>query len=52
MKILESIIYVISQPNFFGGREIAQGGGEILPKLLPKLLPKFREFKISLKVQK
>jgi len=29
MKILDSIVYVISQLIFCGGREIAQGGGEI-----------------------
>jgi len=38
MKILESIVYVISQIIFFGGgREIAQEGGEILPKVSQKV---------------
>jgi len=37
MKILESIVYVISQLIFFGGRELAQEGGKILPKVSPKL---------------
>jgi len=37
MKISESIVYVISQQKFVGGREIAQKGDEILPKVLPKL---------------
>jgi len=36
MEISESIVYVISQ-LFLGGREIAQEGGEILPKVSPKL---------------
>jgi len=40
MKILKSIVYVISQLIFFGGgRKIAQGGGEILPKASPKVSP-------------
>jgi len=30
MKILESIVYVISQLIVLGFREIPQGGGEIL----------------------
>jgi len=42
MKILESIVYVISQ-LFFWGKEITRGGGEILPKVLPKLKAKFWE---------
>jgi len=33
MKILESIVFVISQLRFLGGREITQEGGEILPKV-------------------
>jgi len=37
MKISDSIVYVISELIFSGGREIAQEGGEILPKVLPKL---------------
>jgi len=36
MKISESVVYVISQ-IIFGGREIAQEGGKILPKVSPKL---------------
>jgi len=38
--ILESILYVISQLIFSGSKEIAQGGGENLPKVLPKVLAK------------
>jgi len=41
MKIMESIVYVISQVISFGGREIVQGGGEILQKVLPKVSAKF-----------
>jgi len=41
MKLLESIVYVISQLIFFGGRKIVQGGGEILPKVSFKDLSKF-----------
>jgi len=39
MKISESILFVISQVPvmFFGGREIGQEGGKILPKVSPKL---------------
>jgi len=37
MKISESVVYVISQLFFWGGREIAQEGGKILPKVSPKL---------------
>jgi len=37
MKISESIVYVIFQQTFFGGREIAQEGSEIFPKVSPKL---------------
>jgi len=37
MKIFESIVYVISQIICLWGREIAQEGGEIFPKVLPKL---------------
>jgi len=33
-KIGELIGYVISQLIFFGGREIAQAGSKILPKVL------------------
>jgi len=39
---------------FWGGREIAQKGGKILPKVSPKLQAKFREnleFKMSSKPQ-
>jgi len=48
MKILESIVYVISQLMFLGGREIAQEGGEIFPKVSPKLYAKFWEDFVSL----
>jgi len=37
MKIPESIVYVIFQIIFLRGREIAQEGSEILPKVSPKL---------------
>jgi len=37
MKIWESIAYVISQLIFLGGREIAQEGCKILPKVSLKL---------------
>jgi len=40
MKLLDSIVYVISQVIFFGVREIAQGGGEIMPKVSPKVSKK------------
>jgi len=33
MKLLESIVYVISELIFFGGRTIAQEKNEILPKV-------------------
>jgi len=36
MKILGSIVYVISHLIIFGGKEIAQEGGEILPNVLAK----------------
>jgi len=36
MKISESIVNVISQLIFLWGREIAQEGGEIWPKVSPK----------------
>jgi len=36
MKISESIVYIcIFSTNLFGGREIAEEGGEILPKFSP-----------------
>jgi len=41
MKILEIIVYVISQLIFFGGRELAREGGEILPKVSQKVSEKF-----------
>jgi len=41
MKILKSIVYVISQLFFWGAREIAEGGGEILAKVFAKLWEKF-----------
>jgi len=41
MKTKESIVYVISQLIFFGGREIAQEGDEMLTKVSPKLEAKF-----------
>jgi len=44
MKILEGIVYVISELIFLGGREIAQEGGKILPKVLQKLKAKFWDF--------
>jgi len=34
MKILERILYVISQQAFLRDRETTQGGREILPKVL------------------
>jgi len=37
MKLLESIVYIISKLIFLGGREIAPEGGEILPKVSLKL---------------
>jgi len=39
MKILESIVYVISKLNIFGGREIAESGAKYkfwVFKILPK----------------
>jgi len=36
-----STVYVISQLIFLRGREIAQAGGKILPKVLPKFQAKF-----------
>jgi len=47
IKILESIVYVISELIIFGGRDIAQGGGESFDKILGN----FQEFKISPKLQ-
>jgi len=42
MKIEESIAYVISQLIFgLGGREVAQRGSKILPKVSLKVSPKF-----------
>jgi len=38
MKILKSIVYAISQLEMFGGREIAQGGGKIFPKVSATIL--------------
>jgi len=43
------IVYIISQLIFLGGREIAQEGGEILPKVSPKLQAQFWESFVSLK---
>jgi len=40
-KILESIVYVIFQLILFWGREIVQGGGEILPKFPSNVSAKF-----------
>jgi len=37
MKILGSTVFLVSQLIFFGGSEIAQGGGEILLKVSPKV---------------
>jgi len=39
-KILESIVYVISQLIFFGGSLIVQGGSEELPIVSPKVSAK------------
>jgi len=41
MKILESMVYVIFQLNFWG-LEKAQGGGEMLLKVSVKVSAKFR----------
>jgi len=49
MKILESIVYVISQLICLGGREIAEEGGKILPKISPKASAKFWESFLSSK---
>jgi len=53
MKIPDSIAYICDfRTNFFGvggGRELAQEGGEILPKVSPKLLSKFWENFLSSK---
>jgi len=43
MKILQRIVYVISQLIVLGGREIAQGGGEILPTFTANVSSKFWE---------
>jgi len=43
MKILESIVYVISQLILLVRREIAQEIGEILPNVSPKPLATFLE---------
>jgi len=57
MEISESIVYVVFQLIFLGGREIAQERGEILPKVSPfaktlgKILEKICELKISPKPQ-
>jgi len=51
MKISESVVYVISQQIFLGGREIPEEEGEIVPKISPKRLGKFCEFNISPKPQ-
>jgi len=40
MKIIESI-YVISQLKMFGGQEIEQGRGELLPKVSAKFCENF-----------
>jgi len=37
MKISESIVYVISHLIFFEVKEIAHGGGKIMPKVSPKV---------------
>jgi len=50
----ESTVYVISQLIIFGGREIAQGGGKILPEISLKISLQFCEncvIKISPKPQ-
>jgi len=44
-------IYCCGKEKKFGGREIAQEGGEIFPETLGKILGKFCEFKISPKPQ-
>jgi len=41
MKILESIVYVFSELNFFGGREIGQEG-ELFQKF--KISPKSQHY--------
>jgi len=41
MKMLQSIVYLINQLIFFGGREIAQGGGESKPKVSLKFSVNF-----------
>jgi len=38
---LESIVYVISQLIFVGGRAIAKGKGKFLPKVFAKFLANF-----------
>jgi len=42
-KISEIIVYVISQLLFWGGREIAQEGGDILRNASPKLRLNLRQ---------
>jgi len=49
IKISERIVYVIFQQIFFGGREIAQERGEILPKVSPILYAKFWENSVGSK---
>jgi len=49
MKISESIVYVISQLIFLGGREVAEERGEVVPKTSPKLQAKFWENLVSSK---
>jgi len=51
IKILESIVYVSYQLIFWGGREIAQEGGEILEKVSEKLKAKFWENIVSSRFQ-
>jgi len=56
LKILERIVYVISQLICLWSRKFAQGGGEILPKVLPQVSAKFCQnfitwFKMSPKPQ-
>jgi len=46
MKILENIVYVISQLILLGCREIGQGGGKILPYVSPNVSSKFVSSKL------
>jgi len=51
MKILESIVYVISQPIILWGHDNSPGRRRNIAKILSKVSTKFCEFKISLKPQ-